>query len=115
VSRLSLAEPHLPLAHMSRGADAADLARLRERIDRHEHHQLAEVAAHEEGERDRELTTAVEAREAQALAAAARQLEAENRARWMRVLSLQAVAGLASFVAAEMFFSRRRAAPQEAK
>jgi hypothetical protein len=115
VNRLCLAERPSVEADLSRGRDAADLARLRERVERHQDEQLAEIEGFRRVELQRAALVADEARHTAAIEQQARTLEAESRARWMRTLTLQAVVGLGSFVVAELLFMRKRSSLQEAK
>jgi hypothetical protein len=106
MNRLSLAEPPPADVAMARGRNAADLSRLRDRIEKHQEQQLADAAASTDQEHQHEAVRAEELRETGRIEAHSRALEVESRARWMRVISLQAVVGLGTFVVAETLLAR---------
>ena len=86
----------------SRGADASDLARLRERADGLQEARAAEARNIELAEHLRATRDAEIEREAQRIDAIARAIEADNQTRWMRLLTHLSVAGLGSFVAMQL-------------
>jgi hypothetical protein len=92
---------------MSRGQDAPDLARLRERIERHQAQLQSQAEVSVDLDRQREARELQQQRDAARVEADARALEAQSRARWMRIFSLQAVVGLSVFVVAEVILARR--------
>jgi hypothetical protein len=113
MNRLRLPEPPPPLNdEKGRGADAGDLARLRDRIARHQEQRVAEAELVSDEERLRRLEAAAEAEEAARLEDHARWLESETHARWTRALTRQAVLGIGSYLLSILFFGRS-APPKE--
>ncbi len=110
MTRFSLAERPPANDTMSRGSDTSDLVRLRERIEKHQEQQLAEAEVSADIDRWNAGVRVQEQREAARVEAEARSIEAQGRARWMRVFSLQAVVGLGAFVVAEILLLRRAGA-----
>jgi hypothetical protein len=84
------------------------LARLRNRIEGFERGRSAEAVQVTDDDRSRLQANEQELRLAFQLDAYARNLEAENQARWMRALMNQAVWSLGTFVAAELLALAKR-------
>ncbi len=113
MNRLQLAASEAPREEAARGRDAGDLARLRDRIEGFERGRSAEAVQVADDDRSKIRANEQELRLASQLDAYARNLEAENQARWMRALMNQAVWSLGTFVAAELLavVRRKEAAP----
>jgi hypothetical protein len=106
MNRVGLAFADASDAATSRGRDACDLARIRARVGQLEEEQSAAAEATADAGAAEEAAAAREVQVAARVEALARDIEADNQARWTRVLVRQATLALGAFVASGLIRAR---------